>query len=81
MSSRQLALVESMNNVQLTQQGLIQAVNGLRADMTRGLRMLDERLSTLQLENGVVEVVDADEEEPQVASASIVGTIPPRKQL
>jgi len=81
MSSRQLSLVESMNNVQLTQHGLIQAVNGLRADMTKGFRIVGERISTLQTDHGVVEeVVEEDDEAPQSVAASIVGTIPPKRQ-
>jgi hypothetical protein len=79
MSNRQLSMVESLNNVQLTQQGLIQAVNGLAAEIRNGFRALHERIDTLQLENGIIEEIEEVEASVGKELATVVGTIPPRK--
>lgn len=78
MSNRQLSMVESLNNMQLTQQGLIQAVNGLAAEVRKGFRALNERIDILQMDQGIVteEVIGSVEKE----LAAVVGTIPPRSK-
>lgn len=77
MSNRQLAMVEFVNNMKLTQHGLIQAVNGLTAEVRRGFRVMHERLDTLQMDHGIIDEV---EENVEKELAAVVGTIPPRSR-
>jgi hypothetical protein len=77
LSSRQLAMVESINNMQLTERGLIQAINGLTTTVRNGFESIRISLDNLQLDHGIIEEV---EEEVEKGLAAVVGTIPPRSK-
>jgi hypothetical protein len=70
-------MVESINNMQLTEKGLIQAINGLTTTVRNGFESIRTSLDNLQLDHGIIEEV---EEEVEKGLAAVVGTIPPRSK-
>lgn len=55
MSSRQLAMVESLNNVNGTLQTVVAGLNGLKSKVETGLRELGERVDDLAEAQGVIQ--------------------------
>jgi hypothetical protein len=66
MSSRQLAMVESLNNVNGTLQTVVSALNSLKSKVETGLRDVNERIDNLAEVHGVIQTntTEFDEELP-----------------
>lgn len=72
MSSRQLAMVESLNNVNGTLQTAISAVNSLKTKVETGFRDVNERIDGLSEAQGIIETRFAEFEDELPT-----GSIPP----